>query len=127
MENNVKLSNLVKKNCKTKEYLHSIYLHFVRELYIIHTNMNKVHGNYKSDPIMVKNGVGCMACSYKKEVNSHIECEGYRDLRMGKDLGVDSILMEYFREVMNRRREIKMKKLVGFEVTQLFRKTRQFI
>ena len=72
--------------------------------------MNKVRGNYKSDPIMVKNGVGCVACSYNKEVNSHIiECEGYIDLRIGKDLEVDSDLVEYFREVMKRRREIDMK------------------
>ena len=85
-----------------KEYLGNKALSYARELFRICTSMNKL--NFKGDGALTRNGLECMACGYKEEVNTHMMvCPGYQDLKVRKDIKVDSNLVEYFRQVMDRR------------------------
>ena len=111
MSDKKKLSNIIDDDCRLKNYFSDKSLHFVRDLFKIRTNMNKIRGNYKNDPNIVRSGIKCMACGYNSEVNSHIvDCFGYTDLRVGKDLRIDKDMVNFFREVMVRRTTLENRK-----------------
>ena len=70
--------------------------------------------NLKRDKKFVAEAWTCPACRVPwdpaqlgcEDTQDHVvRCEAYRDLRANKDLGCDRDLVEYFRQVIERRSE----------------------
>ena len=104
MEGKSKVKDLVTEHCNLKDYFQEKSLAATREIFRIRTNMNMLKGNFKNDPKYKNDGVMCVACGMKEEVNTHVMvCSHYEDLRQGRDFSKNADLVQFFREVMSRR------------------------
>ena len=104
MEGRTKVQDLVSDNLLLKDYFKEKSLTATREMFRIRTNMNELRGNFKNDKKFLSTGVLCVACGLKEEVNSHVmDCPFYMDLKQGRDFTKNMDLVNFFRDVMNRR------------------------
>ena len=103
MVGKTKLENLLKDDCKTKDYMGLKSLHHVRDIFRAETNMLEgIKGNHKN--MYRDQDMKCGGCNMELDTQSHVlSCEAYRDLREDKVLSSDEGMIEYFRQVINRR------------------------
>ena len=103
-----KCADIVNDEFEIQKYMKENDLKTIRDLFRIKLRMNHLKANFPSDP---KNkgvgGLSWVGCGKTDESNSHVaECNGYADLRMGRDLNNDKDLVNYFKDVMARREAI---------------------
>ena len=112
MESLSKCSSIIDDDFKLQDYMLTNSFLDIREIFRIKTRMNKLKGNFPSDPKhKVDGGMACVGCGNIniKETNSHVtKCDAYADLLVGRDLACDSDLVGFFKAVMARR-ERKLK------------------
>ena len=105
MVGKTKLESLLKDDCKTKEYMGLKSLKDVRDILCVRSNMLEgIKGNHKN---MNRNkDMKCGGCNMELDTQSHVlSCEAYRDLSEDKVLSSDEGMIEYFRQVIKRRRK----------------------
>jgi len=99
--------NLLKlEKCETKKYMVSLNLFNARLKFKIRAHMTPtIQMNFKNDPVFKANLWMCLGCDRKTEDSqTHVlECNGYADLRDGKDLESDKDLVAFFAGVIARR------------------------
>ena len=100
-----KLKKLNLEDCTRKDYIDNYALQDVRKIFEARTYMLKVGGNFKHHAAYRKNDWKCKACNFNVlERQEHLSvCEGYQDIREGKDLDNDGDLIAFYRLVMERR------------------------
>ena len=99
----VKSEGLGNRALQCKRLLPKKSLAATREIFRIRTNMN-LKGNFKNDSKYKNDGVMCVACGLKEEVNTHgMVCSHNEDLRQRRDFSKNADLVQFFREVMSRR------------------------
>ena len=103
MVGKTKLENLLKDDCKAKNYLECKSLKDVRDIFRARTKMLEgIKGNHKN--MHSDKDMKCVGCSLECDTQSNVlTCEAYKDLREGKVLSSDEGLIEYFRKVIKRR------------------------
>ena len=92
-----KLENLLKDDCKAKEYMGMKSLNDVRDILRAQTLMLEgIKGNHKN--MYRDKDMQCGGCCMEVDTQSHVlVCEAYRDLREDKVLCSDEGMIEYFR------------------------------
>ena len=102
------------EHCDIKKYMSSLNLFDARLRFKIRSNMTPtIQMNFKNDANFKANLWSCTGCDRRND-DSHapinldtqahvLVCEGYADLRDGKDLDDDKALVGYFSAVIRRR------------------------
>ena len=116
MKNYKKLEydELKHEHCEMKNYMVSLNLYNARLRFKIRSKMTPtIQMNFKNDPVYKANLWTCLGCARSKntvvdlackDTQAHVlACEGYEDLREGKNLDDDKDLVEYFSAVIRRR------------------------
>ena len=100
-----KMKTMIKSDCKLKDYVKTGTLYSVRKTWEARSYMLPVAGNYPGYTKYQGSGWLCQACSLQvREDQDHLAlCPGYTDLLVGKDINIDSDLIEFFRLVMARK------------------------
>ena len=91
-----------------KEYVKSVNLYSVRSTWELRAYMLKVAGNYSHHSRYLATDWRCQACQLQvREDQDHLAttCDGYKDLREGKDMDDDKEMVDFFRMVMRRREQ----------------------
>ena len=91
-----------------KEYVKSGNLYSVRSTWELRAYMLKVAGNYSHHSRYLATDWRCQACQLQvREDQDHLAttCDGYKDLREGKDMDDDKEMVDFFRMVMRRREQ----------------------
>ena len=88
-----------------KEYVQKENLYNVRSTWEMRAFMLRVAGNYSHHAKYQATGWLCQACRLQvREDQDHLtSCQGYEDLRQGRDLQDDKDLVSFYRLVMARR------------------------
>ena len=88
-----------------KDYVKEGTLYSVRTTWEVRAFMLRVAGNYSHHTRYQATGWLCQGCRLQvREDQDHLaQCEGYEDLRLGKDLEDDKDLVTFYRMVMARR------------------------
>ena len=88
-----------------KEYVKNENLYNVRSTWEVRSFMLRVAGNYSHHAKYQATGWLCQACKLQvREDQDHLTCcQGYEDLRQGRDLQDDKDLVSFYRLVMARR------------------------
>ena len=88
-----------------KDYVVAGNLYSVRSTWEVRAYMLRVAGNYSHHSRYLATGWLCQACRLQvREDQDHLgSCEGYEDLREGKNLDDDKELVEFIQQVMRRR------------------------
>ena len=105
-----KLENIdaQKENFSAKSYLSDLNLNQVRTKFKLRSRMVEVKNNFKGGRTAVN--LLCDSCESSLETQDHILfCPAYSDLRIDMDLGCDMDLVNYVRQVLVRREDIKKK------------------
>ena len=105
-----KLENIdaQKENFSAKSYLSDLNLNQARTKFKLRSRMVEVKNNFKGGRTAVN--LLCDSCESSLETQDHILfCPAYSDLRMDMDLGCDMDLVNYVRQVLVRREDIKKK------------------
>ena len=105
-----KLENIdaQKENFSAKSYLSDLNLNQARTKFKLRSRMVEVKNNFKGGRTAVN--LLCDSCESSLETQDHILfCPAYSDLRMDIDLGCDMDLVNYVRQVLVRREDIKKK------------------
>ena len=108
-----KMTDLQKLDGKTlsdekfeiKSYFKELNVSEARMKFHIRSSMvHSVKMNYPSDPQFRNNLWECQHCAYI-DTQSHIilTCPAYEDLRVNKDLDNDKDIVQFFKEVLDRR------------------------
>ena len=116
MKNYKKLEydELKNEHCEMKSYMVSLNLYNARLRFKIRSKMTPtIQMNFKNDPVYKANLWTCLGCARSKDTavdpackdtQAHVlACEGYEDLREGKNFDDDKDLVEYFSAVIRRR------------------------
>ena len=90
-----------------KEYVRTGHLYSVRSTWEVRAYMLRVAGNYSHHSRYLATGWLCQACQLQvREDQDHLtSCAGYEDLREGKDMDDDKVLVEFYTAVMRRREQ----------------------
>ena len=93
--------------CDPVDYVKSGNLYSVRKTWEARSYMLKVAGNYPGHRKYEATGWLCQACDLRvREDQDHLgQCPGYADLRGNLNLSEEDQLVEFFRLVMDRRRQ----------------------
>ena len=105
-----KLENIdaQKENFSAKSYLSDLNLNQARTKFKLRSRMVEVKNNFKGGRTAVN--LLCDSCESSLETQDHILfCPAYSDLRIDMDLGCDMDLVNYVRQVLVRREDIKKK------------------
>ena len=88
-----------------KDYVKEGTLYSVRTTWEVRAFMLRVAGNYSHHTRYQATGWLCQGCRLQvREDQDHLaQCEGYEDLRLGKDLEDNTDLVTFYRMVMARR------------------------
>ena len=98
---------------ETKSYLVKLHLADARLRFSIKSKMTKtIQMNFKGDPKYSKNLWKCQDCHTPDTQEHVVRCPTYQQLRVGKDLGKDKDLVDYFRKVIENRMKIGNEKQV---------------
>ena len=94
---------------KATEYMEKKCLSDTRLIFRMRTEMVNLKDNMRNQ--YKGTSVNCEACSTKvAESQTHVMiCPGYAELRVGKDMGMDGDLVDYFRDVLKIREKRKSK------------------
>ena len=95
-------------NLDLKEYVKNGDLYTARSTWEVRSHMLRVAGNYPGHMKYAATGWRCQACTLEvREDQEHLaSCSGYSDIRAGRDLTVESELVEFIKSVMARRKEM---------------------
>ena len=107
-------NELIYEHCEIKNYMVNLNLYNARLRFKIRAKMTPtVQMNFKNDPAYKANMWTCLGCTRaknslvdpgSKDTQAHVlVCNGYVDLREGKNLNDDKDLVDYFSAVINRR------------------------
>ena len=96
---------------ETKEYLKKMNIADARVNFKLRSQMVDVKFNYKHDPRYTKDLWKCDSCESAIESQSHILwCPSYSDLRVGKNINNDQDLVNYIKQVMKIRDNLRLTK-----------------
>ena len=102
----IDLTEVQREGCELKSYMRNLNLGSARLRFKIRTKMTPtVKMNFKSDKKFALQEWKCVGCTdNKSDTQSHIvHCDGYADIRKGKNLEDDQDLVDYFSAVIRRR------------------------
>ena len=103
-----KMRTMYNDNLDMKDYVRTGSLYTARATWEVRSHMLRVAGNYPGHMKYAATGWRCQACSLEvREDQEHLaRCEGYSDFRAGKDLTVESELVDFIKSVMARRKQM---------------------
>ena len=101
-----------------KRFFKDLPLARARTLFCIKVNMIRyTKMNFMNDPVFAKQNYKCENCDKLCSTDHILICEGYKQLREGKDLSSDSDLITYFQDVIRiRENNEKEKNIVEEQV-----------
>ena len=102
----VDLAEVENEGCELKSYMKNMNLASARLRFKIRTKMTPtVQMNFKSDKKFASQEWKCVGCTDgRSDTQSHIiHCDGYADIRNGKNLENDQDLVDFFSAVIKRR------------------------
>ena len=90
-----------------KDYMKEMRIDDARTMFKIRTNMvPTVQMNFMGDKNFASNLWTCSGCNSCRDSQQHLlTCPGYAQLRIGKNLKVDSDLVAYYREILKHRQD----------------------
>ena len=102
-----KMRIMYQDNLDMKEYVKNGDLYTARSTWEVRSHMLRVAGNYPGHNRYAATGWRCQACTLEvREDQEHLAgCEGYADVRVGKDLRNEAELVQFYKGVMARRKE----------------------
>ena len=102
-------SKMKNEEFQTKQYLREMKIEDARTKFKLRTKMIEAKFNFKNDPIHRLNLWRCDSCQSAIDTQNHILwCPSYAELREGKDIKNDADLIEYVKQVMKIRDELKI-------------------
>ena len=101
-----KMRTMYQDSLDMKEYVKNGDLYTTRLTWEVRSHMLRVAGNYPGHNKYAATGWSCQACSLEvREDQEHLaSCSGYSEFRTGKDLRNESKLVEFFKNVMAKRK-----------------------
>ena len=101
-----KMRTMYQDSLDMKEYVKNGDLYTTRLTWEVRSHMLRVAGNYPGHNKYAATGWSCQACSLEvREDQEHLaSCSGYSEFRTGKDLRNESELVEFFKNVMAKRK-----------------------
>ena len=102
-----KMRTMYYDSLELKDYVKTGDLYTARTTWEVRSHMLRVAGNYPGHGRYAGTGWRCQACTREvREDQEHLaSCEGYVDVRAGKDLSNEGELIEFYKGVMARRKE----------------------
>jgi hypothetical protein len=101
-----KMRTMYQDSLDMKEYVKNGDLYTARSTWEVRSHMLRVAGNYPGHNKYAATGWRCQACSLEvREDQEHLaSCSGYSEFRTGKNLRNESKLVEFFKNVMAKRK-----------------------
>ena len=89
-----------------RNYIREMRIDEARSMFKLRSNMlPTVQMNFMSESEFAANLWTCSGCTRRDSQEHLLTCPGYADLRVGKNLEVDSDLVAYYRDIVKRRQD----------------------